>query len=220
LTNSEQYIPTAPGHISAAMRDIEMFLHRAGNFNATIKAAHAHYQFETIHPSITGNGRIGRMLPYLIFYDRKILTRPILCLSQYLHQNKLEYIGRMERLWQVFEYEQWIKFYKKSVIYAAADSIERIKKWLDIREANFKKIKDRGKPIKVIDKTMEIIELNPIIDVNTLAEQAGVSYNTAAATLKLLLDLEIVKQRNRLKRNHDYIYYEFANCFIGDIAPY
>ena len=126
----------------------------------------------------------------------------------------------MERLRQIYEYEQWIKFYIKSVIYAAADSIERIKKWLDIREANFKKVKERGKPIKAIDKTMEIIEMNPIIDVNTLAEQAGVSYNTAAAALKLLLDLEIVKQSNRLERNRDYIYSEFANCFIGDIAPY
>ena len=166
---------------------------------------------------MTGNGRIGRILSYLILSGMKVLTCPILCLSQYLNSNKVEYIDRMERLRQIYEYEQWIRFFIQAIIFAAADSIERIKKWLVIREATHKKIKGCGKTIKAIEKTLDIIELYPIIDVNTLAEKTGISYNTAAATLKLLSDLGIVHRSNKLERNRDYANTEFLKCFVGDI---
>jgi Fic family protein len=217
VTNSEQYLPTAPLYLHSAMRDMENFLKRKDSFDAIIKAALAHYQLETIHPFMTGNGRIGRILSYLILSGMKVLTCPILCLSQYLYYNKLEYIDRMERLRRIYEYEQWIKFYIQAIIFAAADSIDRIKKWLVIRDATQEKIKDSGKSIKAIMKSLDAIELYPIVDANTLAEKSGISYNTAAATLKLLCDLKILKQSNKLERNRDYANVEFLRCFVGDI---
>jgi Fic family protein len=111
LTNTEQYNPAAPCDIAATMRDLEKFIQGNDNFDATIKASLAHYQFETIHPFMTGNGRIGRILTYLVLSRTKVLTRPIICLSQYLYLNKMEYIDRMERLRQIYAYEQWIKFF-------------------------------------------------------------------------------------------------------------
>ena len=220
VTNSEQYNPTAPNDIPAAMRDLEKFIQRNDNFDATIKAALAHYQIETIHPFMTGNGRIGRILTYLILSGMQILTRPILCLSQYLYYNRVDYIDRMERLRQIYDYEQWIKFFIKSVIFAASDSLERIKKWLAIRETNFNKVQGCGKRIKAIEKTFDIIELYPIIDVNLLSEKAAISYNTAATTLKLLCDLQIVKKSNHLERNRDYANIDFLNCFTSDVRQY
>jgi len=220
LTNMEQYLPTAPIHIHAAMRDLENFIQSKDNFDAVIKMALAHYQFETIHPFMTGNGRIGRILSYLILSNMKIITRPILCLSQYLQLSKLEYIDRMERLRQICEYEQWVKFFIKSITYAAADSLERIKKWLAVRELNLKKIKDCGKTVKAIEKTFDILELYPIIDVNTLAEKTTISYNTAAATLKLFSEMGIVHQSNSLERNRDYANSDFIQCFLSDIYQY
>jgi ribosomal protein S25 len=126
----------------------------------------------------------------------------------------------MNRLRSVCEYEQWIKFFIQSIIFAAADSLERIKKWLLIREMNLKKIKESGKTVKAIEKTLDIIELYPIIDVNTLAEKVGISYNTGAVALRLLSELGIVHQSNRLERNRDYANTEFLKCFVDDIAPY
>ena len=217
VTNMEQYIPTAPLYIHSAMRDLEKFIQQKDSFNAIIKVALAHYQFETIHPFMTGNGRLGRILSYLILSGMKVLTRPILCLSQYLFYSKLEYIDRMEQLRQIYVYEQWIKYFINAVIFAATDSIERIKKWLVVREMIFNKVKDSGKTVKAIENTLNTIELYPIIDVNTLADKVGISYNTAATTLKLLCDLKIVKQSNKLERNRDYANIEFLKCFVGDI---
>jgi Fic family protein len=210
------YNPADPSDIHAAMRDLEKFISRNDNFDAMIKTALAHYQFETIHPFMTGNGRIGRILSYLILSGMKILTRPIICLSQYLLVNKVEYIDRMERLRQVQDYEQWVKFFIKSIIYAAEDSLKRIDNWLHIREESLEKIEAHGKTVKSLKVAFNIIELYPIIDVNTLAEKAGVSYNTSASMLKTLKNLGIVEVSNGMERYRDYAHTDFLNCFVND----
>ena len=221
VTNAEHYNPTAPDDISAAMSDVEKFINKTDNFDVLIKAALAHYQFETIHPFVSGNGRIGRIFSYLILSDKKILTRCIICLSHYLNINKVEYIDRMKSLQNLnCDYEQWIKFFVKAVIFTADDSLNKIKNWLYIREKNTKKLEDSDITVKSIKKIYDIVEMHPIIDVNTLAEKAGISYNTGASALKLLNKLGIMKQSNNMERNRDYAYVEFLNCFIGeDILP-
>lgn len=147
--------------------------------------------------------------------DKKILTRPIFCLSHYLNVNKVEYIDRIDSLHYKKEYEQWIKFFLKVIIFATDDSLNKIKEWLNIREKNIAKIEKSGKVIKNIKRTYGIIELYPIIDVNTLSGKAEVSYNTAVAVIRLLCDLSIMRHSNNMTRNRDYSYIEFLDCFIG-----
>jgi Fic family protein len=216
ITNSQHYIPSAPSDILASMRDLEKFIQRKDSIDAIIKTALAHYQIETIHPFKTGNGRVGRILAYLVLLNMRVLTRPIICISQYFLLNRAEYIDRMERLRQVQVYEQWIKFFIEAVIYAADDSIRRINAWMCIREESLKKIECSGKTVKTLRKAFNIIELCPIINVNTLSERAEVSYNTAASMLKQLMDLEIIRVTNGKERYRDYMYTDFWNCFLGD----
>jgi Fic family protein len=217
-TNTEHYNPTAPGDINLAMINLEEFINRKNNFDALIKVALAHYQFETIHPFMSGNGRIGRILSYLILSYTKILSKPLLCLSHYLIINKVEYIDRMESIRNCsYDYEQWVKFFINAIIYAAEDSVNRIKKWLRIREKNIKRIENSNKTVKAIRKIYDIIELYPIVDVNTIAGKAEISYNTSASALKILSNLKIIKQSNNMERNRDYAYVDFLNCFVDDI---
>jgi Fic family protein len=217
IANTKQYNPVAPNDIASTMRDLEKFIQRNDNIDVTIKMALAHYQFETIHPFMTGNGRIGRILSYLILLEMNVLTRPILCLSQYLLLNKVEYIDRMDHLRKVQDYGQWIKFFIKSIIYAASNSLERINNWLQIRDENLKRIEAYGKTVKSLTAAFNAIELHPIIDVNTLAEKTGVSYNTGAAMIKTLMDLDIVKVSGGTERYREYANADFLNCFINDI---
>jgi len=217
LTNMEQYNPTAPDNISAVMKDLEKFINRKDHFDVLIKTALAYYQFETVQPFRTGNGRVGRILPYLILSERKLLTRPIVCLSHYMNINRVECRDRIQKLQNLSrDYEQWIKFYIKAIIFAADDSLARIKNWLCIREKNLKKIGDGGKTIKAIKKVYNVIEHKPIIDINTLADMVGISYNTSASALRFLSDLGIIRQSNMLERNRDYAYKEFLDCYIGE----
>jgi Fic family protein len=217
IADTKQYNPAAPSDISSTMRALEKFIQRDDDLDVTIKMALAHYQFETIHPFMTGNGRIGRILSYLILLNMKVLTRPIFCLSQYLLLNKVEYIDRMEHLRKVQDYGQWIKFFIKSIIYAASDSLERINNWLQVREVNLERIEAYGKTVKSLTAAFNAIELHPIIDVNTLAEKTGVSYNTGAAMIKTLMDWDIVSVSSGMERYREYANADFLNCFINDI---
>lgn len=210
------YYPTAPEHFPVVLKDLETFICRIDGFDAIIKTALAHYQLETISPFISLNGRIARILTYLMLTDKKILTSPLICLSHYLCLSKVEYKDRIETLHIKCDYVQWIKFFVKSVIYAANDSIERIKNWLQVRESNLQKIEVCGKPIKAIKLFYKAIERFPIFDIGTVAQTAGVSYNTGVATIKILSDLGIVKQINQVARNRDYAYIGFLNCFFDE----
>lgn len=210
------YNPTPPDKLLSVLKDFEKFICRNDDLDIIIKAALAHYQFETIHPFMTGNGRVGRMLSYLLLIDSGILTAPIISPSHYLNTNKVEYIDRMESLHHKQDYEQWIKFFVCSIIYAADDAHTKIKQWLSIRKKNLDKIANCRKTVKAIKTVYDLIERHPIIDVKTLAEKAEISYNTGAAALKLLCELDILKQSNDMARNRDYAYAEFLNCFIGE----
>ena len=210
------YNPTSPKHMPAALYDLEKFICRSSDFDPLIKTGLIQYQFETIHPFMMGNGQMARILSCLVFSYKKILTRPIICLSQYMGLNKVEYIDRIEAIHRQHAYEQWIKFFIKSIIFAAEDSLNRIECWLRMRETNLAKIEQIEKPVKAIKLFYEAIEQFPIFDINTIASEVGISYNTGATALKILSDLQIVKQTNHMKRNRDYAYMGFLSCFLGE----
>ena len=214
------YNPTSPKHMPAALHDLEKFICQNNDFDPLIKTGLIQYQFETIHPFLTGSGQIARILSCLVLAYKKILVRPIICLSQYMNLNKVEYIDRIEAIHRQHAYEQWIKFFIKSIIFAAEDSLNRIECWLRMRETNLAKIEQIEKPVKAIKLFYEAIERFPIFDINTIASEVGISYNTGATALKILSDLQIVKQTNHMKRNRDYAYVGFLNCFLGEDELY
>jgi Fic family protein len=210
------YYPTAPEYITVVMRDLEEFVNRIDEMDAIIRAAMVHYQIETISPFTSGNDRIARILTYMILTDKEIFTRPLFCLSHYLYLNKIEYKDRIDVPRYRRDYEQWIKFFTKSIIFAVSNSLEILKNWFQLRENNLHRIEASGTSVKAIKSIYDAIERFPIFDVSTIAKEAGVSYNTGVAALKALIDLQIVKQTNCMKRNRDYAYEGFLNCFLGN----
>lgn len=214
MTNDfHTYNPTSPAHILKAMHNLEQFIRRDDEIDILVKVALAHYQFETIHPFMVGNGFAGRILPYLMLADKKILTRPFICLSQYLNVNKVEYIDRMKALQRKCDYEQWVKFYVRVVIFAASNSLENIRKWLAVRNENLAMIEKSGKSIKAIWSFYDSVEQIPIFDINTISQTVGISYNTGNAAIKLLAGMGIVKQVNQTERYRSYACTSFLDCF-------
>lgn len=210
------YNPTSPAHIPKAMRDLEQFIRREDEIDSLVKAALAHYQFETIHPFMAGNGFVGRIMPYLILADKKILTSPLICLSHYLSMNKVEYFDRMSALQRGCEYMQWIKFFVRAILFAADESLRSIKKWLQIRKKNLQLIERSEKSIKAIRPFYDNIERYPIFDINTITRETNISYNTGTTALNHLLKLGIVKQINKAERYRSFAYQDFLDCFSND----
>jgi len=210
------YYPTAPEHFPAALSDLERFIRRVDEFDAMLKTALSFYQFETIRPFVIGNGMIARMLTYLVLFDNKLITRPLACFSHFLSFNKMEYKDRMELLHRRRDYEQWAKFFIRSIIYAVNDSLAMIKSWLCLRKNNLAKIEASGTSVKAIKPLYDVIERFPVFDINTIARETGISYNTGAAAVKRMSELKIVRQTNKMTRNRDYAYVDFLNCFFSE----
>lgn len=184
--NIQTYNPISPAYILKAMGDLEQFIRKDDEIDILVKVALAHYQFETIHPFMTGNGLMGRILPYLMLADKKILTRPLISLSQYMNVNKVEYIDRMKALQRKCDYERWVKFYVSTILLAADHSLQSIRKWLKIRSESLSMIQENVKSIRAILSIYDSIEQQPIFDIKAIAQRVGISYNTGAAASNIL----------------------------------
>ncbi|HBQ64243.1 MAG TPA: hypothetical protein DD727_04835, partial [Clostridiales bacterium] len=206
------FIPPHQDNVPALMGDLEQFWH---NENITvphlIRIAISHYQFETIHPFLDGNGRVGRLLITLFLMECKIITRPALYISYFLKMNRIEYYDRLMEVRYKGNYEQWVKFFTKAVLLSAEDALETIYKLLALREKNTVKIEKLGKFSKNAQVLCDYLEQSPIIDIGKTAKALSLSYNTVAKSALLLTELGILVQTTQKKRGRVFAYEEYLS---------
>ena len=165
-----RYIPPSPEDMEIAMYDLEKYINAEDGLDDLIRAALIHYQFETIHPFLDGNGRIGRLLITLYLMERKALTTPALYISYFLKRNRVEYYDRMTQVRKSGNYEQWIRFFLQAVEECARDAIETIDRLTALHEENAVLISDMGRASKNTMLVFEHLEANPIIDIRKTAQ--------------------------------------------------
>jgi len=115
--NNARFIPPPPHEMMQALGDLEKYMHSKPNYSLLIECGLIHFQFETIHPFLDGNGRIGRLLITFFLCHKKILRKPLLYLSHYFKQNRLEYYDRLMAVREKGDFESWIKFFLKGIVY-------------------------------------------------------------------------------------------------------
>ena len=123
-----RYIPPNPDDMQTAMSDLEKYMNSDDTLDPLIQAALLHYQFETIHPFLDGNGRVGRLLITLFLLEKGILSRPALYISYFLKMNRVEYYDRMTQVRKTGDYEQWVIFFLQALSDSASDAIQTIDK--------------------------------------------------------------------------------------------
>lgn len=204
------YIPPSPEDMKEAVSDFEKYIHEESSLDVLIQAALLHYQFETIHPFLDGNGRVGRLLITLFLLERKVQTVPSMYISYFLKANRIEYYDRMTQVRRTGDYEQWICFFLRALRDAAADASDTIKKLSALHEKNFAKVKDekRNKNLLLL---FAYLEKHPIIEIKNAAEELSVSFSTASANVQRLMGLKILKATSEDKRNRTFIYEEYLD---------
>ena len=160
-----RYIPPNPEDMKQAMSDLEKYINSDDKLDLLIQAALIHYQFETIHPFLDGNGRVGRLLITLFLMEKKRLNTPSLYISYYLKNNRIEYYDRMTEVRNKNNYEQWIKFFLRAIKESSEDAIETINKLSGLHDKNILIIEKMGKTSKNAKKMFDYLEKNPIIDI-------------------------------------------------------
>ena len=201
-----RYIPPSPDDMQNAMSDLEKYINTDDDLDALIQAALIHYQFETIHPFLDGNGRVGRLLITLFLMDKGILTTPALYISYFLKKNRVEYYDRMTEVRTKGNYEQWIIFFLQAIMESAGDAISTIDELITLHDTNTSVISKLGRASKNTMLVFDYLESNPIIDIGKTAEALSITFNTASSAVRRLVDSGILVQTGGGGRNRTFAY--------------
>ncbi len=211
-----RYIPPRPEDMVDAMSDLEKYIHAEDPLDVLIQAALIHYQFETIHPFLDGNGRVGRLLITLFLMERGALHFPVLYISFYLKKNRIEYYDRMSEVRSKDNYEQWVKFFLRAVQSSAEDASETIQELALLHDRSMAVINGMGRAAKTVKALFAYLEQNPIIDIRKTAGALGLSFSTVSGAVKRLEEKGILIQTNNVSRNRVFAYQEYLGILRKD----
>jgi len=201
-----RYIPPSPDDMIDAMSDLEKYINADDELDFLIRAALIHYQFETIHPFLDGNGRVGRLLITLFLMEKKVLTTPALYISYFLKKNRVEYYDRMTEVRSRGNYEQWIKFFLQAIMESAEDATATIDELIALHDANAAEISKLGRAAKNAMLVFNYLESNPIIEIRKTSEALGITFNTVSSSVNRLVDAGILVQTSNVSRNRTFAY--------------
>lgn len=204
-----KYIPPSPDDMTEAMSDLEKYINADDRLDGLIRAALIHYQFETIHPFLDGNGRIGRLLITLFLMEKKILTTPALYISYFLKKNRVEYYDRMTEVRSKGNYEQWVKFFLQAIAESAKDAIAAIDELTALHDKNVDLVAGMGRASKNAMIVFRYLEANPIIEIGKTAEALGITFGTASNVVERLSSAGILEQTTTGRRNRTFAYKDY-----------
>jgi Fic family protein len=171
------FVPPPVPEMHSALDDFERFLHEDDQLPVLIHAGLAHAQFESIHPFVDGNGRVGRLLITFLLVHRGVLHRPLLYLSHYLKQNRAEYYDRLTAIRRRGDWEGWIRFFLLGVSTTATEATETARAILELRERHRELVQDRAglNGVRLLDMLFD----RPLVNVNLVRDRLDVSFRTA-----------------------------------------
>jgi len=200
--------------IPELISDIEFFANDELNMlPELIKIAIIHYQFETIHPFLDGNGRVGRLLITLYLVDKGILKRPILYLSDFFERHRMLYYDNLTRVRTHNDINQWIKFFLTGIIEISKKGVETFDGILQLQKSLDIKLQSLGNRINEARKIVEYLYNQPIIDIARISRITGKSKATNYKMLEDLERLEILKEITGAQRNKLYVFNDYLELF-------
>lgn len=212
-----RYIPPNPEDMQTAMSDLEKYMNGDDLLDPLIQAALIHYQFETTHPFLDGNGRVGRLLITLFLMEKGILSRPALYISYFLKMNRIEYYDRMTQVRKTGDYEQWVMFFLQALSDSAGDAIQTIDALTALHNQSVAKLGAFSKRQQTnLLKLFAYIETNPIIDIQKTAAAFGLSYNTVSKMVTILVDEGILRQTDKAGKAKIYSYADYLDILRKD----
>lgn len=212
--NDAVFIPPVHTSINDLMSDIEKFTHNDTNYLPDlIKIGIIHYQFETIHPFLDGNGRVGRLLITLYLVEKEILKQPILYLSDFFERNKTLYYDNLMRVRTSNDIKQWLKFFLVGIIETAESGVKTFDEILKLKAQTEEKLQTLGSKTNNALKVLTYLFKKPITDVSTVMRVTGVSLRTAYNIINDLESLGILNEATGSKRDKVYVFNNYLRLF-------
>lgn len=214
------FVPPPPELVLKCMSDLERFLHDATpNLPAIVKAGIIHAQFETIHPFLDGNGRLGRLLITFLLCAQGVLREPILYLSLYFKANRAAYYELLDRARSRGDWEAWLDFFLIGVRDTADQAANAARRILALFEQDKKNIETLGRPAASVLRVFQHMQRNPIVAIPTTAKKIGISAPTVAKSLGHMIELGILHEVTGRERHRLFVYDKYLAILNEGTEP-
>ena len=208
------FVPPSPEEVPDLLSDLEKFWHNQSlQIPTLIKIAITHYQFETIHPFLDGNGRCGRLLIVLQLLDAQILQKPVLYMSTFFEKHRASYYDSLSIVRTSNDLEQWIIFFLSGIADTAQHGIEIFQEIISLRQEYEERILTLGSRAKNAHKLLRSMFAQPIVNANWATGELGMAFSSASLLLKSLTELGILKETTGFSRNRLFVLEKYLNLF-------
>lgn len=212
--NEAVFVPPPPQYLIQALGDLELYLHQPNGLPPLIKLGLIHAQFETIHPFLDGNGRMGRLLITFLLCQREMLLKPVLYLSSYFKKYRSEYYDRLQAVRDAGGWEGWLTFFLRGVVEVSAEAHATVRRILAMREEHRADIAERlGSSAGNGHRVLENLFRTPLVTVADVQAIAGISYQSANSLVSRLVDIGILQEATGNRRNRVFGYSLYIAIF-------
>jgi Fic family protein len=206
------FVPPPADHVEACMAALERFLHGENNpYPALVKAALAHVQFETIHPFLDGNGRIGRLLIAFILHHDRLLSQPLLYLSLFFKQHRSDYYRLLDQVRTQGDWEAWLDFFLEGVEQTANNAVDTAKRLLLLFNRDEQRVREAQGKTPAASLVFSALCKRPLVLVKEVCRQTGLSFHTANKAIQKLKQMDIVREITGKRRNRVFAYQAYLD---------
>jgi Fic family protein len=214
------FVPPPPAEVPGCMSELERFLHEAsGSRSVLVKAGLAHVQFETIHPFLDGNGRIGRLLITLLLCEAGVLHAPVLYLSLYFKQNRDEYYRLLDQVRREGDWEAWVEFFLRGVAQTAAGAVATGRQLTDLFQQDRELIEGKVRAAGTALRVHETLKERPILSVQEAASRSSLSFPAVSSAMARLEEAGIVRELTGKTRNRLFGYERYLAVLREGTEP-
>jgi Fic family protein len=214
------FVPPPPGEVMNCMGALEKFWHdQPTRMPTLIKAALTHVQFETIHPFLDGNGRLGRLLITLLLCTEGALSEPILYLSLYFKSHRQVYYEHLQRVRTNGDWEGWLQFFLEGVIFTAEQAVKAARSVLQLFAEDREKIEELGRAASSAIRVHEVMQRKPILSIAFAAGQTGLTHPTVTKALQNLEKLGVIRELTGRQRDRLFVYSDYVQLLNEGTQP-
>lgn len=208
------FVPPPPHEVARALGELELFLHRDDTLPLLVRIGLAHAQFETIHPFLDGNGRVGRLLITFLLCEKDVLLKPVLYLSHYFKHHREEYYDRLQAIRDHGDWEQWLVFFLKGIYEVSQQATETARRILLLRETHREMITNAfGRAAGNAHRALEYFYEHPIVSVAEIQNLINTTYPAANNLTQKFVDHGVLVEVTGQKRNRRFVYRDYTALF-------
>lgn len=210
------FVPPPPHRVEECMAALEVAMHDRDTHSVLVRAALTHVQFETIHPFLDGNGRVGRLLITLMLCEAGVLREPLLYLSLYFKQHRTVYYELLDAVRRDGDWERWLAFFLEGVVSVAGEAVATAEALMALFKRDRERIASIGRRAASAARVHEALQGRPLLSMTEAVRRTSLSFPAVSSAMIALADLDIVREQTGRRRNRIFAYKQYLELLASE----